>query len=159
MVDIVTSNPDGNTFLAGGKFGYLFDAWKSQVGPIGGLTYARARVNGYTESGDPVLTLNVGPQTAEALLASAGVQFRVPFMVNGRVINPYLNLTAEEDLIGSGGIIQFGATSAADHQQLGDPERYLAACLRARRGRRRGACHRPRGADGESIENVGPSGR
>ena len=33
-------------------------------------------------------------------------------MVNGRVINPYLNLTAEEDLIGSGGIIQFGATSA-----------------------------------------------
>lgn len=112
VVDIITSNPDGNTFLAGGKFGYLFDAWKSQVGPIGGLTYARARVNGYTESGDPVLTLNVGPQTAEALVASAGVQFRIPFVVNGRVINPYLNLTAEDDLIGNGRIIQFGATSA-----------------------------------------------
>jgi outer membrane lipase/esterase len=112
VVDIITSNPDGNTFLAGGKFGYLFDAGKSQVGPIGGLTYARARVNGYTESGDPVLTLNVGPQTAEALVASAGVQFRIPFMVNGRVINPYLNLTAEDDLIGNGRIIQFGATSA-----------------------------------------------
>ncbi len=112
VVDIITSNPDGNTFLAGGKFGYLFDAGKSQVGPIGGLTYARARVNGYTESGDPVLTLNVGPQTAEALVVSAGVQFRIPFMVNGRVINPYLNLTAEDDLIGNGRIIQFGATSA-----------------------------------------------
>jgi outer membrane lipase/esterase len=112
VVDIITSNPDGNTFLAGGKFGYLFDAWRSQVGPIGGLTYARARVNGYTESGDPVLTLSVGPQTAEALVASAGVQFRIPFMVNGRVINPYLNLTAEDDLIGNGRIIQFGATSA-----------------------------------------------
>jgi len=62
VVDIITSNPDGNTFLAGGKFGYLFDAWKSQVGPIGGLTYARARVNGYTESGDPVLTLTEAPQ-------------------------------------------------------------------------------------------------
>jgi outer membrane lipase/esterase len=74
VVDIITSNPDGNTFLAGGKFDYLYDAWKSQVGPIGGLTYARARVNGYTESGDPLLTLNVGPQTAEALVASAGVQ-------------------------------------------------------------------------------------
>jgi uncharacterized protein YhjY with autotransporter beta-barrel domain len=69
-------------------------------------------VNGYTESGDPVLTLNVGPQTDEALVASAGVQFRIPFMVNGRVINPYLNLTAEDDLIGNGRIIQFGATSA-----------------------------------------------
>jgi outer membrane lipase/esterase len=40
------------------------------------------------------------------------VQFRIPFMVNGRVINPYLNLTAEDDLIGNGRIIQFGATSA-----------------------------------------------
>jgi outer membrane lipase/esterase len=69
-------------------------------------------VNGYTESGDPVLTLNVCPQTAEALLASAGVQFRIPFMVNGRVIDPYLNLTAEDDLIGNGRIIQFSATSA-----------------------------------------------
>jgi uncharacterized protein YhjY with autotransporter beta-barrel domain len=68
-------------------------------------------VNNYTESGDPVLTLTVGPQTAEALVASAGVQFRAPFVVNGRVISPYLNLTAEDDLIGNGRIIQFGATS------------------------------------------------
>ena len=111
VVDTITSNPDGTTFVAGGKVGYLFDAGKSQVGPIGGLTYARARVNGYTESGDPVLTLTVGPQTAETLVASAGVQFRTPFMVNGRIISPYLNLTAEDDLIGNGRIIQFGATS------------------------------------------------
>jgi outer membrane lipase/esterase len=112
VVDVITSNPDGTTFVAGGKVGYLFDAGQSQVGPIGGLTYARARVNGYTESGDPVLTLNVGAQTAEALVASAGVQFRAPFMVSGRVISPYLNLTAEDDVIGNGRIIQFGATSA-----------------------------------------------
>ena len=32
-------------------------------------------------------------------------------MVNGRIIRPYLNLTAEDDLIGNGRIIQFGATS------------------------------------------------
>jgi outer membrane lipase/esterase len=112
VVDIITSNPDGTTFVAGGKLGYLFDVGKSQVGPIGGLTYARARVNGYTEAGDPVLTLTVGPQTAEALVASAGVQFRAPFMVNGRMISPYLNLTAEDDVIGNGRIIQFSATSA-----------------------------------------------
>jgi outer membrane lipase/esterase len=29
VVEIITSNSDGNTFLAGGKFGYLFDAGKS----------------------------------------------------------------------------------------------------------------------------------
>src|ERR1700710_2061406 len=68
VVDVITSNPDGTSFLAGGKAGYLFDVGKSQVGPIGGLVYARARVNGYTENGDPVLALNVGQQTAEALM-------------------------------------------------------------------------------------------
>jgi outer membrane lipase/esterase len=112
VVDTITSNPDGTTFLAGGKAGYLFDAARTQIGPIGGLTYARARVNGYTETGDPVLTLTVGRQTTEALVGSVGVQFRAPFLVNGRIISPYLNLTAEDDLIGNGRIIQYGATSA-----------------------------------------------
>lgn len=113
VVDTITSNPDGTSFVAAGKFGYLFDAGsRAQVGPIGGLTYARARVNGYTENGDPVLALNVGQQTAEALIGSVGAQFRFPFMVSGRLINPYINLTADDDFIGNGRIIQFGATSA-----------------------------------------------
>jgi outer membrane autotransporter protein len=112
VVDTITSNPDGTTFVAAGKAGYLFDAGKAQVGPIAGLTYARAKVNGFNENGDPALILMVGSQTAEALIASAGVQFRAPLMINGRAISPYLNLTAEDDLIGNGRIIQFGATSA-----------------------------------------------
>jgi phospholipase/lecithinase/hemolysin/uncharacterized protein YhjY with autotransporter beta-barrel domain len=112
VVDTITSNPDGTSFVAGGKAGYLFDAGKVQAGPIGGLTYARVRVNGFTETGDPVLTLMVGRQTAEVLVGSVGVQIRAPFTVNGRIISPYLNLTAEDDLIGNGRIIQFGATSA-----------------------------------------------
>src|SRR5260221_14327547 len=45
-------------------------------------------------------------------MGSVGAQFRMPFVVNGRIINPYLNLTAEDDFIGNGRIIQFGATSA-----------------------------------------------
>jgi len=112
VVSTITSNPDGNTLVAGGKAGYLFDAGPTQLGPIGGLTYARARVTGYTEAGDAVLTLSVGPQVEEALVASLGVQFRARFAFNGRTISPYLNLTAENDLIGNGRIIQFDATSA-----------------------------------------------
>ena len=112
VVDTITSNPDGTSFVAAGKVGYLFDAGKSQIGPIGGLIYARARVSGYTENGDPVLALNVGQQTAEALIGSVGAQFRFPFLVSGRVISPYVNLTADDDFIGNGRIIQFGATSA-----------------------------------------------
>ncbi len=112
VVDTITSNPDGTTFVFAGKAGYLFDAGQAQIGPIGGLIYAHARVNGFTEAGDPVLILNVGRQTEEALIGSVGAQFRMPFVVNGRIINPYLNLTAEDDFIGNGRIIQFGATSA-----------------------------------------------
>lgn len=112
VVDTITSNPDGTSFVAAGKVGYLFDAGRSQIGPIGGLTYARARVNAYTETGDPVLTLNVGRQTGETLIGSVGAQFRFPFLVSGRMINPYVNLTADDDFIGNGRIIQFGATSA-----------------------------------------------
>ena len=159
VVDTITSNPDGTTFVAGGKVGYLFDAGKSQVGPIGGLTYARARVNGYTESGDPVLTLTVGPQTAETLVASAGVQFRTPFMVNGRIISPYLNLTAEDDLIGNGRIIQFGATSAPLIINNWAIPNSLATCLRARSGWRCCAGDEQCGADGESFPNRRSSGR
>jgi outer membrane lipase/esterase len=112
VVDTITSSPDGTSFVAAGKVGYLFDVGKSQVGPIGGLLYARARVNGYTENGDPVLALNVGQQTAETLIGSVGAQFRFPFLVSGRIISPYVNLTMDDDFIGNGRIIQFGATSA-----------------------------------------------
>jgi outer membrane lipase/esterase len=111
VVDTITSNPDGSTFVIGGKTGYLFDIGPTQLGPIGGLTYAHARVSGYTESGDPALTFNVGRQTEEALIGSVGVQLRAPFIVHGQIINPYLNLTAEDDFIGNGRLIQFNASS------------------------------------------------
>jgi outer membrane lipase/esterase len=109
--DAITSDPDGSTFVIAGKTGYLFDVGPAQLGPIGGLTYARAQVNGYTETGDPALTYNVGRQTEEALIGSLGVQLRAPFMVNGQVITPYLDLTADDDFIGNGRLIQFNASS------------------------------------------------
>src|SRR5947209_7491357 len=112
VVDLITSNPDGTSVVAAGKIGYLFGTPdKVQVGPIGSLLYARARVNGFTEAGDPVLTLNIGSQTAETLIGSVGAQFRFPFWVGGKLISPYVNLTADDDIIGNGRIVQFGATS------------------------------------------------
>jgi outer membrane lipase/esterase len=112
VIDTLSSIPDGTSFVAAGKAGYLFDLWQGQVGPIGGLTYARARIGGYTETGDPVLTLAVGPQTAETLLGSVGAQFRRRFTLLDSVVSPYLNLTAESDLLGNSRVIQFDATAA-----------------------------------------------
>ncbi|MGJ5207010.1 autotransporter domain-containing protein [Bradyrhizobium sp. HKCCYLR20261] len=112
VVDTITSNPGGTTFVVAGKAGYLFDAGAAKLGPIGGLTYARAKVDGFTEAGDPALTLSVGSQTAETLVGSVGVQLRTPFQLQGATINPYLNLTLDDDLIGNGRLIQYSATSA-----------------------------------------------
>jgi outer membrane lipase/esterase len=47
----------------------------------------------------------------EALIGSVGVQLRAPFVVHGQIINPYLNVTAEDDFIGNGRLIQFNASS------------------------------------------------
>ena len=156
----ITSNPDGTSFVVAGKIGYLFDAGRSPDRPIGGLTYARAKVNGDTESGDPVLTLNVGQQTAEALIGSVGAQFRFPFMVSGRIINPYVNLTADDDFIGNGRIIQFGATSApliVNNWMV--PNATSAACVRSRRGRRGGSGVEQRCADGQCVADIRAPGR
>ncbi len=109
--DAITASPDGSTFVVGGKTGYLFDIGPAQLGPIGGLTYAHAQVNGYTESGDPALTLHVGSQTEEALVGSVGVQLRAPVMIHGQYFDPYVNVTAEDDFIGNGRVIQFNASS------------------------------------------------
>ena len=112
VIDAITSRPDGNSIVAGGKAGYLFNAGAVQLGPIGGLSYARVRLDGYTKTGDAALALAVGTQTAEALVGSLGAHFRAPLLINGRVISPYINLTMEDDLIGTGRIIQYNATSA-----------------------------------------------
>jgi outer membrane lipase/esterase len=111
VIDTIASKAEGMSFVAAGKTGYLFDVWGGQVGPIGGLTYARARIDGYAETGDPVLTLAVGAQTAETLVGSIGAQFRRNYVINERTINPYLNLTLEDDLLGNSRNIQFDATS------------------------------------------------
>ena len=112
IVDIIRSNPTGSSLIAGGKVGYLFDAGPFKIGPILGVTYARADIKSYTESGDPALILTIGPQKVDTVIGSAGAQIRYPVVWNGVFWNPYLNLTVDDDFRGNGRIIQFGAVSA-----------------------------------------------
>ena len=112
VVSMINSAASGSSLSAAGKIGYLFDLGAARIGPIAGLTYASSQVNGYTETGDPVLTLALRRQKVEALVGSFGGQLRVPFVVAGNLIEPYLNLTAENDFRGNGRAIQYGATSA-----------------------------------------------
>ncbi|MDE2577505.1 MAG: autotransporter domain-containing protein [Hyphomicrobiales bacterium] len=113
VVSLISSNPHGFTVSASAKAGYLFDVAPGlRVGPIAGLAYAHASVGSYAETGDPVLNLFLREQKAEALVGSFGAQMRHGLDLWGRRLNYYVNLTAENDFIGSGRIIQYGATSA-----------------------------------------------
>lgn len=94
---ILSASTAGNNFVASARTGYLIDTAVVKVGPVGGLTYSRIRVDGYTENGDPVLTQAVQNQTLDGWRASAGIQFRLPAAVALRKINPFFNLTAEQD--------------------------------------------------------------
>lgn len=97
IIDTIRGNTHANSFSLAAKAAYLFDLGLLRAGPLAGFTYTHSKVNGYTESGDPLLTFNVGSQALASLTGSAGVQVRLPFEVAGHAINPYFNLTAEHD--------------------------------------------------------------
>ena len=100
VIDTIRANTTGDTFTAGFKSAYLFDAGPVRVGPIAGLTYDYTNVNPYTETGDPIITQQVARQTLQGLTGSAGVQFRAPFAVGAMPVSSYLNVTAEHDFLG-----------------------------------------------------------
>ncbi|NTW87933.1 MAG: autotransporter domain-containing protein [Desulfobulbaceae bacterium] len=113
VVSNISAKPDGGTFAAALKGGYLFDVAPSvRLGPIAGLTYVQAHVDGYSENGDPVLTLNLNEQTAKTVLGSVGAQARCAFDLGSTKLDSYLNFTVENNFEGSDRVIQYSATSA-----------------------------------------------
>jgi outer membrane lipase/esterase len=112
VIDTIHSRPNGNAVTAGGKAGYLAGFGGLRVGPVVAVDYARAKVDSYTETGDPVLTLNVGAQKAESLLGSAGLELRGNFSSGGLAVSPYASVTAERELQGDGRIVHYSETVA-----------------------------------------------
>ena len=101
VIDIIRGSTHADTFTVAARGGYLWDVGALRVGPIGGLSYTNAQIAAYTETGDILLTNTVDRQSLQNLTGSAGVQFRAPFAMNGSLYSPYVNLTAEQDFIGS----------------------------------------------------------
>jgi len=113
VVDPMTSDPDGSHVVAGAKGGYLFPFAGLQAGPVIGLDYAKAKVDDYTETGDPALTLNVSDQTYEALTGNIGLEVRGAASVPGLAgVRPYAQLLLEKDFKGDGRTIFYAQTSA-----------------------------------------------
>jgi uncharacterized protein YhjY with autotransporter beta-barrel domain/phospholipase/lecithinase/hemolysin len=111
VIDVITAQTDGNSLVAGGEAGYLFDVAGAQIGPVAGVQYARATLDGYRETGDPVLTLDVERQRASETLGFAGVQAQADLEAGGLAIKPYAKLTGEKELDASGRSIVYAGTA------------------------------------------------
>jgi len=112
VVDAMEADPKGNHFIAGAKGGYLFPLGSVRVGPVIALDYAKAKVDGYTEEGDPVLTLNVDSLSYSSLRGSLGVELRGDFAGGGVQLRPYASAAIEKDFTGDDRTIHFSQTSA-----------------------------------------------
>jgi outer membrane autotransporter protein len=112
VIDEIDAETDARTLVAGGEAGYLMNLGSLRAGPVVGVQYARVRVDGFTERGDPVLTLNVQEQRASETNAFAGIEAQIGADVGGLSAKPFIKLLAEKQLDSSGGVIRYSSTSA-----------------------------------------------
>jgi len=112
VIDDMQADPNGKHILAGAKAGYLVPLGGFRVGPIVALDYARATVDGYTETGDEALTLNVAKQRYSALVGGAGLELRGDFEAGGAALRPFASAMIEKDLKGDERTLTFAQTSA-----------------------------------------------
>jgi len=112
VVEGMEASPKGSHWLAGAKAGYLMPMGAVNVGPVVALDYAKAKVDGYTEDGDPALTLNVQSVSAKALTGSLGAELSGDIDNSGVKLRPFATAAIEKDLIGDSRTIRFSQTSA-----------------------------------------------
>ena len=108
VVQGMEARPDGSHIVAGAKAGYLMPFVGMSAGPIVAVDYVRAKVDGYTEAGDPALTLNVSNQTLRSFTGQLGIEVR------GEIagFHPFLDAVAERDLSTNDRVISFSQASA-----------------------------------------------
>jgi outer membrane lipase/esterase len=112
VVEGMEAEADGNHWLAGAKAGYLMPIWKVRAGPVAQFNYAKASVDGYTETGDPVLTLDVSSTTYKSLRGSIGIEVRGDFGGDGIQLRPYGSAMVEKEFSGDGRSIRFAQTAS-----------------------------------------------
>jgi phospholipase/lecithinase/hemolysin/uncharacterized protein YhjY with autotransporter beta-barrel domain len=97
VADPLTANPHATSWVAGGRAGWLVPTGLGRIGPIAGIAYAHAKLDGYTESGDPAAALVVGSQKVDTVVGSAGLEWRPNL---GPAITPWVRATAEKSVHG-----------------------------------------------------------
>jgi len=114
VIDEIAGETDGNTIAAGGEIGYLFNAGPVRVGPVVGLAYARAELDGFTETGDAALTLTVQDQDIDQLVGHAGIELNGSFDIGGSTVAPFLTATVEKPFDDAPRTIRYAGTAAPE---------------------------------------------
>ena len=114
VIDNMTARPDGSHWTAGAKAGFLAPVGIFRLGPVAGLDYARAKVDGHTEEGDPALTLSVDDLSAKALTGNLGIEARTDFAGGGIAVRPYIAAMLEKDLKGDSRSAVYALTAAPE---------------------------------------------
>jgi outer membrane lipase/esterase len=114
VIDNVTASPDGETMTAGASAGYLMAMGDLQIGPVLSLRYARAEIDAFTETGDPVLTLDVSEQRLTSLTGSAGIEARGDISSGGLSIQPYGSVALEREFDGDARSLTYALTAAPE---------------------------------------------
>ena len=112
VVENMTASTDGSHWLAGAKAGYLMPLGTMRFGPVIALDYAKAKVDGYTETGDPALNLNVSSVSAKSLTGGVGAELRGDFDTGGVSVRPYLSAMVEKQLLDGDRTVRFAQTSS-----------------------------------------------
>jgi outer membrane lipase/esterase len=112
VVEGMRASTDGSHWLGGAKAGYLLPVGVMRAGPVVALDYAKASVDGYTETGDAALTLNVSSVKAKSFTGGLGVELRGDFDTSGVSVRPYLSAMLEKELSDSARTVRFAQTTA-----------------------------------------------
>jgi outer membrane lipase/esterase len=112
VVQDMNADPKGHHFIAGAKGGYLMPLGSVRVGPVIALDYAKAKVDSYTENGDPALTLNVDSLSYKSMRGSLGLEVRGDFAGGGVQLRPFAAAVVEKDFTGDARTIHFAQTAA-----------------------------------------------
>jgi outer membrane autotransporter protein len=112
VIDNLNATTDADGIVAGAEVGYLAGMGGARIGPVAGVQYARAEIDGYSEAGDPVLTLNVQEQRASETIGFAGLKAEFGAGAGGLAMKPFVKLLAEKQIGGSTSDIRYALTAA-----------------------------------------------
>ncbi|MBA2932483.1 autotransporter domain-containing protein [Sphingomonas sp. CGMCC 1.13654] len=110
VADPLTAHPHATSIVAGGRAGWLVPTGMGRIGPVAGIAWAHAKLDGYTEAGDAAAALVVNSQKVDTVVGSAGLEWRPDL---GPAITPWLRATAEKSVHGDKRDLLYAPADAA----------------------------------------------